>query len=76
MPGPFKVHETLTLLKELWLRLFKEAFCYYTWNMDKITDYVEGKGLEKVVKNYLGLGLGPLPSNPWSNKQTNKGQQS
>ena len=40
--------------------------------MDKITDYVEGKGLEKVVKVHLDLGLGPLPSNPWSNKQTNK----
>ena len=26
--------------------------------MDKITDYVEGKGLEKVVKVRLGLGLG------------------
>ena len=25
--------------------------------MDKITDYVEGKGLEKVVKVRLGLGL-------------------
>ena len=45
--------------------------------MDKITNYVEGIGLEKVVKVCLGLGLGPLPPTPdQTNKQSNKGKQS
>ena len=42
--------------------------------MNKITNYVEGKALEKVVKVCLGLDFGPRPPQPLI-RQTNKGKQ-